>query len=121
MRKPGTDEDNVQMSDVLCDFCHREWTEDLPMVEGHQGAVICGNCLTIAYDEVVNRSEGTDEPYTCVLCREGPEDRAAMDRVGEPGWLSPVSDGAAACRRCLKRSAGVLHTDPDWSWRKPKT
>ena len=33
MRKPGTDNDNVQMSDVLCDFCRAEWTDDLQMVE----------------------------------------------------------------------------------------
>ena len=32
MRKPGTDADDVQMSDVLCDFCRRPWTMDVPMI-----------------------------------------------------------------------------------------
>ena len=32
MRKPGTDPENVQMTDVLCDFCRRQWTEDVAMI-----------------------------------------------------------------------------------------
>ena len=32
MRKPETDENDVRMSDVLCDFCHREWVEEIAMV-----------------------------------------------------------------------------------------
>ena len=59
MRKPGTDESNVQMSDVLCDFCGREWTEQVPMIEGHQGSCLCANCLTLAYTEVVVNGGGT--------------------------------------------------------------
>jgi len=119
MRREGTDESNVEMSDVLCDFCHAEWTEDLPMVEGHRGACICGKCLTVAYREVMVEKSGETGDYTCTLCRESAEDRAALDRAGEPGWRSPMYPEAAACRRCLKRSAGVLHKDPDFDWRKP--
>jgi hypothetical protein len=76
MRKPGTNEDDVQMSDVLCDYCRREWTEDVPMVEGHQGACICENCLTMAYSEVVSqRSGGAPPGFACRMCLElaGPE------------------------------------------------
>ena len=35
MQRPGTDPENVEMSDILCDFCLRAWTKDRPMVEGH--------------------------------------------------------------------------------------
>ena len=121
MRKPQTDESNVQMSDVICDFCHREWTESRPMVEGHQGSCICGDCLRIAYVELV-LTPASEQPLgaKCVLCLEDAADRAALGRGAEPGWTSPHFD-ASVCRRCLKQSAGVLHTDPDINWRKPTT
>ncbi len=120
MFKPGTDETNVRMSDVLCDFCRREWTDDVPFVEGHQGRVICGLCLAVAYNEIVNA--GADplvEGYTCAMCREDDKDRAALDRAGEPGWPSPVHEESVICRRCAKQAGGRLHADPDYDWRKP--
>ena len=119
MFRPGTDENNVQMSDVLCDFCHREWTEDMPFIEGHRGRTICGNCLSLGYAETVNgRAATAPAGYTCLMCREDEEDRAELDRAGERGWQSPMHD-AAICLRCLKRAAGALHNDPDHAWRKP--
>ncbi|MBT8486711.1 MAG: hypothetical protein HKO59_14365 [Phycisphaerales bacterium] len=119
MFKPGTDENNVQMSDVLCDFCHREWTDELPLLEGHRGRMICGNCLSIAYQLLANeRSSNAEAGYTCTLCREGPEDRAALDRTEERGWASPAT-GAAVCARCVRQAAGALHKDPDFPWSKP--
>ena len=120
MRRPGTDESNVQMSDVLCDFCHREWTDAVPMIEGHHGSCICGKCLTVAYRAVVVDRQPTAPPeFTCTLCLERPEDRAAENRPGEPGWVSPMHDDAAVCRRCIKLAAGALHKDSDYDWRKP--
>ena len=120
MRKPGTDENNVQMSDVLCDFCHREWTDDLPMVEGHQGSCMCGKCLTIAYVEVVmNNDCPTIGEFKCALCLETSADRAALERGDEPGWRSPAYSEAAICKRCIKQTAGVLQKDKDSGWRKP--
>ena len=120
MRKPGTDENDVQMSDVLCDFCAREWTEDIPMIEGHRGSCICGRCLTLAYTEVVvNGRNSAGAEYFCVMCLEAGSDRASLHRVGEPGWRSPVRDEAAACRRCIKLAAGALSKDPGSGWRRP--
>ncbi len=120
MRKAGTDESNVQMSDVICDFCHREWTDDVAMVEGHQGSCICGNCLTLAYTAVVmHNSDDLTGDYSCVLCLEGDDDRAALGREGEPGWRSPIHEDAAVCRRCIKQAAGALHKSRDYPWAKP--
>ena len=68
MRQPGTDPDNVQMSDVLCDFCRREWTEDVPMIEGHQGSCICGRCLTLAYTDIVLTGTPPSYGYRCPMC-----------------------------------------------------
>ncbi|MHC4709973.1 MAG: hypothetical protein ACYTA3_06025 [Planctomycetota bacterium] len=93
MRKPGTDESNVQMSDVLCDFCHREWTEDVPMIEGHQGSCLCGRCLTVAYTEVVvNGHDTAPASYT---------------------------EDAVICRRCIELAARSLEKDRDSGWKKP--
>lgn len=121
MRKPGTDENNVQMSDVLCDFCMRQWTEDHPMIEGHRGSCICGNCLTIAYRQVVLHGESSaPADFLCTMCLERDKDRAVLNRAGEPGWQSPVRSEAVICRRCIKLAAGVLHKDKDFNWKKPQ-
>jgi len=109
------------MSDVLCDFCHREWTDDVPMIEGHHGSCMCGRCLAVAYAELVlQRQTPVINAFECPLCLEGPKDREALDRADEPGWPSPLHPDVVACRRCVKRASGVLHKDPDYDWTKPK-
>ncbi len=119
MRKPGTDESNVQMTDVLCDFCGREWSESVPMIEGHQGSCLCANCLTLAYTEVVVNGGGTaPDEYKCPMCLEERSDRESLDRAEEPGWQSPVQ-AAAICRRCIELGAESLGKDKDFGWKKP--
>ena len=121
MRKPGTDENDVQMSDVLCDFCRSEWTDDVPLIEGHQGSCICGKCLTIAYTEVVRNDVNSAPPeYKCPMCLEETVDRKALERGDEPGWQSPAYPEAVICRRCIKLAAGALHKDKDYAWTKPE-
>lgn len=120
MRKPGTDESNVQMSDVLCDFCRREWVDDLPMIEGHQGSCICGRCLTVAYTEIVLNSQSTaPADFKCRMCLETLDDREATDRGGETGWQSPAEPDACVCRRCIKLAAGALSKDKEMGWKRP--
>ena len=65
MQRPGVDPDNVQMSDILCDFCRAEWVETLPMVEGHKGSTICGGCLSEAYLALV-QGQAPGEAITSV-------------------------------------------------------
>lgn len=120
MRKPGTDESDVRMSDVVCDFCLREWSEDVPMLEGHHGSCVCGNCLTVAYTDVMLNGRSTAPPgFTCPMCLEGEADRAALDRAGEPGWRSPAREEAVMCRRCIELAAKALDRDGDFDWTKP--
>ncbi len=120
MRKPGTDANNVQMSDVLCDFCQREWTEDVPMLEGHHGSCICGKCLSVAYAEVVlNGASTAPAEYSCPMCLEQTKDRASMDRVEEGGWQSPLRDEAVICKRCIDLAATALTKDKESGWTKP--
>lgn len=111
MRKPDADENNVQMTDVLCDFCRTEWSEDKPMIEGHQGSCICGNCMRIAYvDVLVNKQDTGPEGYKCTMCLEHRDD---------PAWLSPMYEDAVICRRCIKLGSGALHKDKQFDWQKP--
>jgi len=120
MRKPGTDESNVAMSDVLCDFCHRQWTEDEPMIEGHHGSCVCGKCVTLAYMQVVLNGDSTaPADFKCPMCLEATADREALERGGEHGWQSPLHDEAVFCERCIKLAADSLHKSKDWGWTKP--
>ena len=110
MRRPETDPENVQMTDVLCDFCHRTWTEDIAMVEGHQGSCICGKCLDVAWDSVVEGGlDDSIDDWKCTMCLERRED---------PCHRSPAHDDAFICRRCIRVSAQALRKD-DVDWNAP--
>lgn len=99
------------MSDVLCDFCHREWSEEEPMVEGHHGSCICGKCMTVAFTDVlINKANSAVDGYKCTMCLENRDD---------PAWQSPMYEEAVICRRCIKLGSGVLHKSPDYDWTKP--
>jgi len=111
MQRKGANLQDMQVSDFLCDFSLKQWDGLFPMVEGHQGSLISGDCLTVAYTEVVlNELSSAPESYTCTMC---------LEETDRPGWASPVSDTARICRQCIKRSAGRLHKDEDWDWTKP--
>jgi hypothetical protein len=111
MRKPGTDPDNVQMSDVLCDFCRTEWTQDLPVIEGHQGSIICGGCLSAAYRAVFLDKQPTAAPGDrCTMC---------LETRADAGWASPGYPGVCVCKRCINQAAAALSKDKDYHWRKP--
>lgn len=140
MQRPGADHDNMQLSDFLCDFCRREWDGQFPMVEGHQGSLICGDCLTIAYTETVLRNLNSAPANTkCTMClEERPDNMWLGPFEGDPDEPLAQARGAdsdsdhepeaqargpaappAACERCIKQAAGRLHKDKDWDWKKP--
>ncbi|MHC4447480.1 MAG: hypothetical protein ACYSXF_06840 [Planctomycetota bacterium] len=108
------------MSDVLCDFCHGEWTDDQPMLEGHHGSCVCGTCLTLAYRQaILNGDRTAPADFKCPMCLESKADREALGRSAEGGWRSPVHQEAVICERCIKLAAGALHKSKDWGWTKP--
>jgi len=106
MHRPGTDPDNVRMEDVLCDFCHRPWVEQIPMIEGHQGSVICGRCLRVAIAELSREAPKGTECH-CTMC---------LEQRDEPGWQSPAHPDAVVCRRCAEQAATTLERSPDFQW-----
>lgn len=112
MHRPGADPENMTMADFLCDFCHSAWTEEIPMVEGHQGALICGGCLKVAYVELLLGKSGFQMvgETKCRLCLE---ERKSLS------WQSPKDDAALACERCVRQACTALAQDPESGWAKP--
>lgn len=112
MHRKGVNPKNVSPEDILCDYCERPaWAKGIPCVEGHHGSVICGNCLTIAWVELIKEKITPENSKTneCSLC---------LTKISGPIWASKLTQ-KIACSTCIKRAAGVLHKDPDWAWTKP--
>ena len=113
MQRAGTNPENVQMSDILCDFCLAPWTEEALFIEGHQGSVICGKCLGIASMEVQEDAELLiPTGIKCTMCLE--------DRMKDiAGWQSPVNEKAWVCKGCVELAAETIEKDPDTDWHRP--
>ncbi len=113
MHNPNADPHNMMPEDFWCDFCRGAWNGALAMVEGHQGSLICGKCLSVAYDEVgrtqdAGQAEGAGGK--CVMC---------LEEKQAPLWRSPADEAKAICRRCVRQSAGMLEKDPESGWSRP--
>lgn len=94
----------------LCDFCRARF-EDEAMIEGHQGALICLKCLTVAYLSIVHMGLGEELSGTrCTMCLEDRQQRQ---------WASPLHQEAHVCLRCVKQAATALEKDPDSGWNRP--
>ena len=119
MFREGTNENDVRMEDVLCDFCHRAWTEREPFLEGHRGTHICGKCLSVACAEIDADGPNVVTSFFCRMSRESDEDRAAMNRGDERGWQSPVDPEACVSRMCIRMAAAALERDADFEWVRP--
>tara|TARA_R110002111_G_scaffold240531_1_gene302212 strand:- start:111 stop:479 length:369 start_codon:yes stop_codon:yes gene_type:complete len=98
---------------ISCDFCGTDWDEEIAMIEGHKGSVLCLACLTQALDNATP-AEAT---YQCTLCL-----------VGQPAelkrWLHPnptpspgLNVGAPLCWDCIRLAAKGFHKDPDTDFR----
>jgi hypothetical protein len=109
MQRPNANPDDMQPGDFACDFCLKPWDGASPVVEGHRGSLICGDCLAAAY-RLLGLQNGGNAPdgYTCVMC---------LEERKEPGWAGAT--GAVVCKRCGKQSAAVLANNTDYKWIKP--
>lgn len=94
-----------------CDFCGSPWSEERPMIEGHQGSLICAPCLSLAYRSLAVDGAG-EEPggWACTMC---------LEERRQPGWRSPAREEAIVCLRCVKQSATQMEKDPDVAWERP--
>ncbi len=109
MHRPGSDALNMEPTDFLCDFCHKPWSEDRPMVEGHQGSLICAPCICTAYTHLVLAGAGIDSAFADIKCTMCIELRGGTDAY----WQSPIYESACICRRCLDQGIETLEADTD--------
>lgn len=96
-----------------CDFCTKPWLPegDQIMIEGHQGSLICTNCLSTAYRYLVLEKLGGElGGKLCKLC---------LEERDQAQWESPVEHDCRACLRCVRQAATALSNDPDTGWTKP--
>ena len=94
---------------ISCDFCGTDWDEQLPMIEGHRGSVLCLECLKQALDE----AEPIDKPFEGTLC-------LSRKPAGIKAWQHPapkpspgLNPDAQLCWDCIRLAAKGFHKDPD--------
>lgn len=130
MRRDGCDENNLEPTDFLCDYCGNTWGDDRPMVEGHRGSLVCAKCLNLAFDLLWNHApawDGKSQPPPPVSpdqqMPEGALCRMCLEHREEPCWQSPMEldeNGAAwLCKRCAKQSVVMLERDPEFGYSRP--
>lgn len=94
---------------ISCDFCGTDWDEVVPMVEGHQGSILCLPCLRYALEQ----SDAAPAAFKCTMC-------LVEKDVGTRHWAHPApqpSPGlnaeAAICWDCVRLAAKTFHKDKD--------
>ena len=79
MHRKGINPDNVKPQDILCDYCgEAAWAAGHACIEGHQGSIVCGDCLTKAYTFIVLDGNSQDSDAKCKMC---------LEHRDEPLWL----------------------------------
>ncbi len=97
---------------LACDFCGIDWDMVKPMIEGHQGSILCIDCLAAAIDGAAER----DSAFKCTLClRE-------LD-PGERAWAHPTApteahEDAVVCWDCLQQADRAFAKDEDTDWQR---
>jgi hypothetical protein len=87
---------------LCCDFCGEEWDMVKPMIEGHQGSILCLSCL----DRAIDGAAPADEPFKCTMCLRDFDS-------GQRAWSG---SGAAVCFDCLQQADRAFDKDPDTDW-----
>lgn len=93
-----------------CDFCDTRF-EDAAMIEGHQGSLLCGKCLSAAWMELgVLKGGQANTGAKCTMC---------LENRNESQWRSPMNEQASVCIRCVRMAATAFERDPDTGWKRP--
>lgn len=91
---------------IVCDFCHRDWDGQEPMIEGHHGSILCLECLKVALVEQGMR----EEKYKCTLCLRFNLPPAM------PRWSNRAHPEAIVCQECLYQAARGFSRNPEVPW-----
>jgi len=97
---------------LACDFCGTDWDMERPMIEGHQGSILCLACLARAVEEATEPAA----PFACTLClveREPPMKRWAHPDAGEG-----ANREAAVCWDCIRQADRAFAKDEETAWER---
>lgn len=108
---------------IACDFTGIEWDEEVPMIEGHRGSVICLDALALAVTGVVEATEAVLGAFgekgsglECTMCTRPVE-------TGQKIWRHPdppqdANPAAVICWDCIQQADRAFAKDPDTSWER---
>ncbi|MEQ9455304.1 MAG: hypothetical protein RLN76_12035 [Phycisphaeraceae bacterium] len=95
---------------IACDFTGTDWDEEIPMIEGHHGSVICLEGLALAIDGAADQAEG----FSCTMClREFEAGDKAWRQENPPATANPH---AVICWDCIQQADRSFAKDPDVAW-----
>jgi hypothetical protein len=111
MHREGINVNDVQPEDILCDYCGRAaWALGEPCIEGHEGSIVCGMCLSKAFAKLVVEGSGEPVDQVCRMC---------LETRDQSSWTSKIDQEATICLRCIKQSATTLEKSEHWEWSRP--
>jgi hypothetical protein len=98
---------------ISCDYCGTDWDEQLPMIEGHRGSVLCLECLKCALDN----ARPADDTIDCALCLSASPAGTKHWRHPDPKPSDGLNPDAILCWDCIRLAAKGYHKDPDIDFR----
>ena len=98
---------------ISCDFCGTDWDEQIPMIEGHKGSIICLSCLKRALDEAAP----ADETFSCTMCLQEREPGTKRWRHPNPTPSPGLNESAVICWPDIRQGAKAFHKDKDTDFR----
>lgn len=97
---------------ISCDFTGLDWDERIPMIEGHRGAVLSLDALSLAIDGAAP----ADATFTCTMClKELPAGERVWKHPEPPASANP---SAAICWDCIRQADRAFAKDPDTVWQR---
>lgn len=99
---------------ISCDFTGVDWDEQVPMIEGHRGAVLSLAALKMA----VEGGQFAPEKFQCTMCRREFEAGEKAWRHPNPPKLPGINPGAIVCWDCIRQADMVFGKDPDVEWER---
>lgn len=100
---------------IACDFCGLDWDEITPMIEGHQGSVICINCL----EKAIQNTSIAVAPFKCTMCLR--ELEGSERKFWAPGERNErANQNAVICYSCIRQATRGFAKDPDMDWTPPE-
>ncbi|MFP4145933.1 MAG: hypothetical protein ACOCTI_02155 [Phycisphaeraceae bacterium] len=98
---------------ISCDFCGTDWDQQLAMIEGHQGSVICLDC----FKKALAGASSADDAFDCTICLQHREPPTRVWRHPGPEPSPGLNPGAAICWPCVRLAAKTFHKDADTDFR----